>query len=689
VVQEVVVGVGGDAAIRGLVGDQVEALVAGLLGGSAGAQAVGRILAGELVSLLANRDFDTGVAGILEAVFTGVLDFPGVTAALAGAAGRFATAVVAGDDILVTVEDLIAGLRADAAIQNAVGATIADVATALLSEPDTVRAFAATVDTVIVDLLDDAEVRSLIGGLVAELVSSVLGGGSENTAAAMAFSEAAVSFIAASDLGAESVRQLAAAAAGALSDTSAATVIGATIGDALVSLLATPGLVTGLGAAVSTAIVTLLDYPELGAVLGDASGEFARSLVAGADTATELQTLLQGLAADPTVLAALGSTITATLQVVDTAVLSDPAVQQALGTTATGVIIRLAGDPGVRELVGQLLGPPLAAVVEGLLADAVFVGSVAGTLGTAVTGLLSFPGVSTALTDTVAQFGTAVVNGTGVADALGAALSSLQSDAAFRSAVGVIVPGAVDAVLGDPQDRQALGRAAREAVIGLLGIQNGFLGAVVGQVTEGAVVSFLADPTSWRLVSRLGVDALTGTPVGDLAGLAIDLVLADPLMPRALGLAVGRGIGSLFGQNIVGAVIGDAIGIGATVLIALAFGVVNIVRAFTGNVATAPRTAAAVIATTVGDDFLGRVPNDGDFYLMRAVIGDWDDAEVLRRGIPADTRLVLTDVAVNEVDRADRTDQFLDVRMALDRGPRMVARFRLDALSVPAYTASR
>jgi hypothetical protein len=41
------------------------------------------------------------------------------------------------------------------------------------------------------------------------------------------------------------------------------------------------------------------------------------------------------------------------------------------------------------------------------------------------------------------------------------------------------------------------------------------------------------------------------------------------------------------------------------------------------------------------------------------------------------------------VDRADRTDQFLDVRMALDRGPRMVARFRLDALSVPAYTASR
>ena len=69
----------------------------------------------------------------------------------------------------------------------------------------------------------------------------------------------------------------------------------------------------------------------------------------------------------------------------------------------------------------------------------------------------------------------------------------------------------------------------------------------------------------------------------------------------------------------------------------------------------------------------------------------------IRRGVDAGNQLVLNGVAVTEIGRDDHVDHFLDITMTVeqgsarrdgrlwDRGPRVVARFRLDGMvALPA-----
>ena len=332
-------------------------------------------------------------------------------------------------------------------------------------------------------------------------------------------------------------------------------------------------------------------------------------------------------------------------------------------------------------LVADLIGPEFGGLVAELLANTPVIASIATILGTSLTDFLAYPGSSTALTDALGVFATAVLDGTPFSGALSTALTSLQADRAYQAAVGVVIPNAVNAIAYPPDNRRALGQAAAGTVVNLLGITNPFLRALVGQVTNGAVLSLLRNIEARDLIGRLGVAFVSGTPTGGLADIAIEAVLSRPLLQSALGIAIGQGIGALFGDNIIGAVVAGVVGVGASVAIAIAIGIINIVRSFNGF--SVPTAAAAVFSTAADDDFFSRVPAEGDYYLMRAVMQDRRDVAALRRAATGDSGFVLTQAVV--------TGEFFDVTMATpgNRGPRFVARFLLRDIPATASGAAR
>ena len=130
----------------------------------------------------------------------------------------------------------------------------------------------------------------------------------------------------------------------------------------------------------------------------------------------------------------------------------------------------------------------------------------------------------------------------------GEALPALQANTAFLTAtVGRLVIAALSYVAL----RQAISSTGDQvvtAVLSDLGIPDG-LAAVAGRVTDAAVSSLLQDPAVWIFASSLAVTLIGG---GDVVGPAIRAVITSAPLRAALGTAVGRGLGTLFGDNIVG-----------------------------------------------------------------------------------------------------------------------------------------
>ena len=103
------------------------------------------------------------------------------------------------------------------------------------------------------------------------------------------------------------------------------------------------------------------------------------------------------------------------------------------------------------------------------------------------------------------------------------------------------------------------------------------LANAAGRVTNAAVGSLLSDPAVRVFASRLAVTVLGG---GDVVGEAISAVLTQRPLQAAIGTAVGRGLGSLFGDNPLGTVVGWVTGGAVTQLLGLigAIGSIFIVR---------------------------------------------------------------------------------------------------------------
>lgn len=271
----------------------------------------------------------------------------------------------------------------------------------------------------------------------------------------------------------------------------------------------------------------------------------------------------------------------------------------------------------------------------GLLGDSAATDGLAGILGSAITDLLAYPGMAGALTGFADQIANAVLAGAPVADALQSALATLQADLGYLGAVAAVVPGAVDAVVGDTAIRSALGAAAGALVSGLLsdaGANIAVLNTIAGQFTRGTVFSLLGDASVADLISTIGIDVLSGVAVSDVVDIALASIVWEPGLQIAIGMALGQGVGSLFGDNVFGDLVGWVVGVNATLLVGV---VAGIARFFVAAPPAGPSQAVA------GAYLVEQVPAAGELFVMAATVAQGATVP----GVGADGPLKLTEIA--------------------------------------------
>ena len=147
------------------------------------------------------------------------------------------------------------------------------------------------------------------------------------------------------------------------------------------------------------------------------------------------------------------------------------------------------------------------------------------------------------------------------------------------SSIDRIPPPTVNGILAYSRVRQTIGEAARvEAIAALqgIGITNEFLGGVAGQVAKGAAEALLTKTAVRDLIDAIAVKTVLGMPFSELPGFAAGQVLRSLPLQFALGFSVGQGIGSLFGDNIIGDVIAVAAALPATLAISVTAGIVTL-----------------------------------------------------------------------------------------------------------------
>ena len=189
-----------------------------------------------------------------------------------------------------------------------------------------------------------------------------------------------------------------------------------------------------------------------------------------------------------------------------------------------------------------------------------------------------------------------ILTGTPISVALQQGLALLQANPAFQAALDAIVPGLVDQILANDAVKQAIG-AATEALVDSwlegLGITNPFLNRVIGQVADVTIKSMMGRQATAKLLSNIMIQVLEGAPVGQVSNMVTQALLVDPELQVALGLSLGDGIGSLFGDNIFGYMIGAATGGAAAITISVVAGIIRIFDAlFPGGAECRPTITA-------------------------------------------------------------------------------------------------
>lgn len=525
VVTQLVTAVVSDPAANLALGRQIVALVTASVGPSRAATGVGRNLAIAVMDLLSNPAVSGRFGAVAGAALTGFLGDPRVPAVLATTAGQVSTATVSGD--VAAVQAALQALLANSAVREAISTVINRSLETVVNDLGIARALGATTSGLASGLVRDPAVREALGTQIATAIAAGLGGS---------------------------------AAAGAVGDAVSAAVTG---------LLAGPRVGNTL-TVVSGAVVTgFLRQSGVAPALTGAAEQLLAALSDGTDPAVVLRALL----ADSDFRAAFGETVAGGLD----AALTDADLVSALGATTTDLITGVAAEPAVRTSIGDLLGPAIGPTVSSLLADSKTIARIAAAVGSVVTGFLGHADVPGVLSGAGDQIVTAVLAGD--TSAVQKILAELPGDPVIKAALDATIPGAVQSVLGDTSTRHALSTVARGVVMNLIGAES-LLGPVAGQVTAATTDSLLADPTAQKLIGTLAIDVLIGKPLSDVTNSAVRAVISTPSLQIALGMAIGQGIGSLFGVNPVGFVVGQAVGITATVVIAVGSGIALVLNAF-------------------------------------------------------------------------------------------------------------
>ncbi|MGV1006441.1 MAG: beta strand repeat-containing protein [Candidatus Nanopelagicales bacterium] len=558
-----------DPAVQTKLNALIVAEVSKLVGGGALGQAVGTQVATAVATFLGNPSVQVALVGLVDDELGNFFRAPGVVDAFAEAANTFALEVVTGEDVKTAANQAVAWLRADAAVDDAVVGIVTESVGALLSNANVIQAADSGLATLLTNLGPDA------GQLVTVFVTKSLG---------------------ASPI---------------------AVPVGQALGAAVQQLLTVPGFGAGVVTIITSALPEFLGQFGVPTALAGIAGDYLAALVAGEDPKVAEQNAVTALRTNPTIDSAAKTTIADSLTLVDLDLLSSPAIQQALGATVTTLITTLAADPAIQAFVAQQDGPALAE----LLTDTAAVADLATGLGSVVTQLLAYPGFNTALLGAVNQFADDVIDGAAVTVAEQSALKGLRSAPAVVAAVGAVIPPAVNTLLSYSDVRQALGVVAQEDIIAALqkvGINNRFLDRTIGQVTDGTVESLLVRPAGVNLVDDLVVNILLGMPLSDWRGFTIQEVIDKPQLQIALGMSLGKGIGSLFGDNVIGDLVGLAAGVPATLAIGLTSLTVALFQLIFGRPAygVSP-SAAAGQALPSESHYFQAAPAAADLYVIR------------------------------------------------------------------------
>ena len=266
-----------DPALLAALGDTVSAVLdtvdTALLGDAAVQEAIGTAAGALLAGLADNPAFraliDAQLGAALGPSFTGVIDevlavagplvtdligYPGISSALTGAADQIATAVLAGADLQSALQDAIAALQSDPAVQGALGALIPQL----------------------LDLLGEAEqIRETIGDAAQAVVSDLLAQAGLDPGASTALGQVADAAIS-SLLANPAVGNLIGDIAVDLLDGGATEQVLDTVID---SVLRDPALQGAVGAAIGQGIGSLFGDNVIGAVIGGVAGAAATLLI--------------------------------------------------------------------------------------------------------------------------------------------------------------------------------------------------------------------------------------------------------------------------------------------------------------------------------------------------------------------------------------------------------------------------
>lgn len=524
-----------DPVVRQALNDRLADEVSTLLGGGDLGSVVGGQVAATVVDLLANPAFGGALLGLVDTVFTdlfvpNLIGNP-VPAAFGEAAGDLALAALtlSGADFDAARAAIVQGLRSNPAVDAGVQAAVVDAVAQFLNDTAAWTAVDASAASLVGELLGDPEVQQALADRVANVVNSQLGLGP-------------------------------------------IAVVGEQVGQFAVGLLTNP--------AVSGALVDVVDnlFTDFFGVIGvvdamsEAAGDVALAVLTGESVTAAVQAALSALEVNPAIQAGVQVTVADALGVINAQVLSNATFQQDLGTDVTNLINELTGDQVVQNLVTERFG----AAIGGLVANTAVMEEFSAAVGSGVTQLLGYSGVSTALTNAAAQFIDAVLAGTDAATAAQQALAALRSDPSVVDAANAVIPPLVNGLLDTANVRQALGVAAQEAIVASLEQSRWtipFIDRLIGQIAKGAVEDFLTRKAGQSLIDTVAVDLVLGKPV-DVA----DEVLRRPDLQIALGFSIGAGIGSLFGENIVGDIIGWLAGFPATIVVGVGAAVIDLYR---------------------------------------------------------------------------------------------------------------
>ena len=504
-------------------------------------------------------------------------------------------------------------------LQSAIGTTVTNSVGVLLADTRVIAAVGRTLRDVLTELTSNAGVQNLIGrGLTGSLGDGV-GQAVVEFLATPGFSDALATSLGAIPtnlLGPQEVRVAIAAALGRLArditagvpfgdaitpvltslqgDPAVQNAIGATVTSSVGTLLADTRVIAGagrafrdvfagltsdpnvraligelyavpLGDAGAQAVVNLLATPGFRNGVAEALGNVPMNLLGPEDVRTAFAAAFGQVARDVTAGVPIGDATAPVLR----SLLDNAAVRRAFGSTATLLVVDVIDN--LAEFAGVVAEEPTSRAL-------------ATYVGTAVTGFLNYPGITTVLTDTVDGAVTSVINGTDP----GTALYALQTNPTYRDALGATIPGLVGSVFGDKVLRRSIGQLASVSVVELMrgaGVDVPILNVAVGQAAYASVTSLLADRQVAQLVSALSIGALSATPNGVLVNTALHAVVTEFGLQAAIGFALGRGVGALFGDNIIAGAFGEVAGAAATLVIAA---VAGITRLFVGDFAPPP-----------------------------------------------------------------------------------------------------